>query len=208
MSRGYPLALALLVLAAAGCSSSGGSHSAAPTSAPPPATTASGSPTPTATSTAAELPGSCQTLLPIIDLDETLGSPLIGQSSYVKGVAEPKIKRTGRITCGFGIVKVGHNLKPPKLEVGVSTYSDDAAASDRVESTVADLRGAGDTPNDVTINGTPAKVLVGSNGAGTLVVASGARTVVVSLVEKVVKPADTVKVLSAIGTLILKNMPT
>jgi hypothetical protein len=210
MSRGYPLALVLVALALAGCSSGGDSGKSAASASPSGTARASGSgsPTPTATSTAAPLPGSCQSLLPLIDLDEALGVPMVGQTNYIKGVAEPKIKRTGRVTCRYGIVKVGHNLKPPKLEVGVSTYTDDAAATQRVETTVTGLRSEGATPTDVQVNGVPAKVLSTSAGGATLVVATGSRTVVMTLAEKVIKPADTVKVLTAIGTIALKNLPT
>ena len=209
MSRRYPLVLALVVFALAGCSSGGNSGAPSGSAGPTGTAGASGSatPTPTATSTALALPGSCQSLLPLIDLDDALGVPMIGQTAFIKGVAEPKIKRTGRVTCRYGIVKVGHNLKPPKLEVGVSTYTDDAAATQRVETTVTDLRSSGATPSDVQINGIPAKILTVSGGSATMVASTGNRTVVISLAEKVVKPADTVKVLTAISTLALKNLP-
>jgi hypothetical protein len=208
MSRRYPLVLALLVLAVAGCSSGGGSGTASPSATRSAAATGSGTPTPTPSSTAAALPGSCQTLLPLIDLDDALGTPMVGQTVYIKGVAEPKIKRTGRVTCQYGIVKVGHTNHPPKLEAGVSTYTDDAAATKRVESTVTDLRSNGDKPTDVTINGVPAKILTATTGSATLVASTGNRTLVITLAEKVVKPADTIKVLTTIGTLALKNMPS
>jgi hypothetical protein len=205
MSRRYPLVLALLVLAAAGCSSGGGSGTASPSATRP--ATGTPTPTPTPTSTALALPDSCQSLLPLIDLDDALGIPMVGQTAYIKGVAEPKIKRTGRVTCRYGIVKVGHTNHPPKLEVGVSTYTDDAAATQRVETTVTGLRSSGDKPTDVTVNGVPAKILTATTGSATLVVGTGNRTVVITLAEKVIKPADTIKVLTAIGTLALKNIP-
>jgi hypothetical protein len=207
MSRGYPLAVALVVLAAAGCSSGGNSGTPSSSASPSGSAGASGTPTPTATSTVVALPDSCQGLLPLIDLDEALGVPMIGQTTFIKGVAEPKIKRTGRVTCRYGIVKVGKKSKPPKLEVGISTYTDEAAATHRVETTVTDLRSSGAAPSDVQVNGVPAKILTVSGGAATMVVGTGSRTVVISLAAKVVKPANTVKVLTAIGTIALKNLP-
>jgi hypothetical protein len=207
MSRGYLLAVALVTLAAAGCSSGGNSGTPSGSGSPSGSGGASGTPTPTATRAAAALPGSCQSLLPLIDLDEALGVPMVGQTTFIKGVAEPKIKRTGRITCRYGIVKVGGKSKPAKLEVGVSAYTDDAAATQRVESTVTDLRSSGAAPNDVQVNGVSAKILTVSGGAATMVAGTGSRTVVISIAAKVVKPANTVKVLTAIGTIALKNLP-
>jgi hypothetical protein len=207
MSRRYLLAPVLAVLAAAGCSSGG--TSAAPSGSATPSGTASGSgtATPTPTSTAEALPGSCQGLLPVIDLDEALGVPLVGQTVYIKGVAEPKIKRTGRVTCRFGVTKLPNKKSSsPKLEVGVSTYADDAAATQRVATTVTDLRGQGLRPTDVQVGGRPATVLAGGGGA-TLVVATGNRTVVITMVDQVVPAANRVKALTAVGNLAMKNLP-
>lgn len=207
MSRRYLLAPVLAVLTAAGCSSSGSSAAPSGSASPSGTTSGSGTATPTPTATPDALPASCQSLLPVIDLDEALGVPLVGQTIFIKGVPEPKIKRTGRVTCRFGVTKLPNKKSsPPKLEVGVSTYSDDAAATQRVESTVTDLRGNGASPTDVQVGGAAAKVLTGA-GAATLVVASGNRTVVISLADKVVPAANTVKALTAVGNLAMKNLP-
>jgi hypothetical protein len=192
----------------AGCTSGG--NSAAPSTSASPSGTASGSGSATATPTvtAAALPESCQGMLPLLDLDQALGVPLVGQTLYIKGVPEPKIKRTGRVTCRLGVVKVaGGKSGPPRLEVGVSSYTDEAAATDRVQSTVTGLRGQGARPTDVQVRGLKATVLAGAGTSGTLVIATGARTVVISLADRVVHGGTTVKALTAVAELALKNLP-
>jgi hypothetical protein len=207
MSRRYLVLPVLAVLAAAGCSSGGTSAAPSRSATPSGKATGSGTATPTPTGTAEALPGSCQGLLPVIDLDEALGVPMIGQTVYIQGVPEPKIKRTGRVTCRLGVTKLPNKKSsPPKLEVGVSTYTDDAAATQRVENTVVSLRSQGARPTDVQVGGLPAKVLTGA-GAATLVVATGNRTIVISIADRVVPPANTVKALTAVGNLAMKNLP-
>jgi hypothetical protein len=213
MSARFGAAQVVVALAAAaavaGCSSTPSTSSA-----PPPSGSASGSgsgsatPGPTATSSAPALPQVCSDVLPLIDLDQALGTPLTGRTDQIEGVPEPKINRTGRITCRFGILTDPRTkkAKPAKIEVGVSTYTDEAAAKDRVESTIVSLRGDGATPHPVTANGVEANVLTGA-GVGTFVCATGNRTVVVTLAPKVVPGAKTIDALTKVGELALKNIP-
>ena len=173
-----PLVLVAAVgVAAAGCTSDDAPPSAAP---PAPATTASGSVepgVPTASPTAA-LPAGCDLLLPFTDLDRALGRPLFGESAFVKGVAQPSIGRTGRVTCRYGLARGGRGTAP--VEVGVSTYKDVESAAERVQATVSDQRGQGATQSEVTIAGTPATVL-GGRTAVLVVLAQGSRTVAVTV---------------------------
>jgi hypothetical protein len=200
--------LAAAAAALAGCTSSGNS------AAPPPSSTASGSagasgtPTASATPSAPALPAVCSDVLPLIDLDTALGTPLTGRTEQIQGVAEPKINRTGRITCRFGVLTDPRTKKAgaPKIEVGVSTYTDDAAAKDRVETTIVGLRGDGASPHPVTANGAAATVLTGA-GVGTFVAAVGNRTVVITLAPRVVPGVKTVDALTKVGELALKNIP-
>jgi hypothetical protein len=203
-----PIVLVLGTAVLAGCSSKSGGSVASPTSTAP-SGSASGTPSTSASaSPPAGLPGTCQDMLPLLDLDQALGVPLIGQTIYIKGVASPKIKRTGRVTCRYGVGKVGNKTGPAKLEVGVSTYTDETAAQDRVQATVVELRGEGSAPSQVQVNGQPATVLIG-RGPATLVLATGTRTIVISLAPRVIQHGnETPKALTAVAELAVKNLPS
>ncbi len=170
----------MLALAAA-CSSGDGDAeptAAAATSTPAPTGSgdASGAPTPTPTPA---LPPGCESLLPFTDLDQALGRPLFGETRQIKGVAQPSIGRTGRLTCYYGLAKGGRG--PIPVEVGVSTYEDAASAAERVTATVAAARGSGATSQaNATVAGQPATVL-GMPAGFTVVVAQGDRTIAVTV---------------------------
>jgi hypothetical protein len=202
------LLLAAAAAAVAGCSSSGNSAAPPPSGTAAGSASASGTPPTSATPSAPALPAVCSDVLPLIDLDTALGSPLVGRTEQIQGVPEPKINRTGRITCRFGVVTDPRTKKAgaPKIEVGVSTYTDDAAAKDRVETTVVGLRGDGASPHPVKANGLDATVLTGA-GVGTFVVATGNRTIVITLAPRVVPGARTIDALTKVGELALKNIP-
>jgi hypothetical protein len=196
-----PLALALALLA--GCTRS-------PTNASPsPSTTGSasgsGSVTPTPTPSPAPLPASCSEILPILDLDEALGSPLVGRTAYIRGVPEPKINRLGRVTCRYGLRPLSQNkTTPPRLEVGVSVYTDAAAATKRVESTVVAARSEGASPRDVQVAGKPATALLGPRPL--IVLAAETRTVAITF-DRLLVRGDPTKALVAVAELALKNLP-
>lgn len=170
-------ALVLVGLLGTGCSG-GGDPPVAATSAPP-ASSASGSPSGSASATpAVDLPTGCDSLLPFTDLDRALGRPLFGQTVFTKGVAQPSIGRTGRVTCGYGLARNGKGAPP--VEVGVSTYTDVESATRRVQATISSLRSAGATQADATVSGLPATVL-GTGTSFTVVLAQGTRTIAVTL---------------------------
>jgi Protein of unknown function (DUF3558) len=169
--------LAATGLVLAGCTSGGGGQpeAAATTSGPPPSTSTAAAPTPTPTP---NLPSGCDELLPFTDLDQALGRPLFGRSRYVLGVAEPSIGRTGRVTCQFGLAADGKG--PVLLEVGVSTYGDSGAATERVAATVSALRSGALSQKTATVAGQQA-TLVGTKNDYNLVVAQDDRTVAVTV---------------------------
>jgi hypothetical protein len=165
----------------AACTSGGSDQSqagASQTAAAPTATSSAASPTPTPTP---NLPAGCDQLLPFTDLDQALGRPLFGQSRYVVGVAEPKIGRTGRVTCQFGLAANGRG--PALLEVGVSTYKDADSATDRIAATVAALRANATSQKTASVAGQDA-TMIGTKTDYNLVVAQGDRTVAVTLSRK------------------------
>jgi len=192
-------------LALAGCSSSGSPAAPSASASGPAATSGGGSATPSPT--AAALPETCQGLLPLDDLDTALGTPLIGATIYIGGRAEPGINRTGRVTCRYGVRRLpGNKTSPPKIEVGVSTYTDTASATKRVRVTVTGLREQGSRPSQVQVGGNPGTVLIGV-GPALLVVATGTRTVAVSLYPGLVPGGQTASRLLAVGELAVKNLP-
>ena len=181
--RGSVARLVLVGVAAltAACTSGGSDQSqagASQTAAAPTATSSATSPTPTPTP---NLPAGCDQLLPFTDLDQALGRPLFGQSRYVVGVAEPKIGRTGRVTCQFGLAANGRG--PALLEVGVSTYKDADSATDRIAATVAALRANATSQKTASVAGQDA-TMIGTKTDYNLVVAQGDRTFAVTLSRK------------------------
>ena len=171
--------LALTGLLAAGCSGGDDPGSAPTTSTPARSTsggTVSASPSPSPT---LALPAGCDALLPFTDLDQALGRPLFGETVYIKGVPQPAIGRTGRVTCRYGLTRGGRGVAP--VEVGVSTYKDVGSAADRVQDTVAQLRReGGSSASEATVAGVPAFV-VGNRTSVTCVLAQGTRTVAVTV---------------------------
>jgi hypothetical protein len=156
---------------------------------PPPSSSAapSGSASPSGSATAsggtgtpAALPESCADVLTLDELDTAVGKPLPGQTTYIKGQAEPKIKRTGRVTCRYGVHKGQHAQAWP-LEVGVSAYSDAQSASDRIRFTVNDQRNNGATATEITLGDNVQGTLLITNDASLAVFAKGTATVAITL---------------------------
>jgi hypothetical protein len=200
-----PVVVAGLLLA--GCTSGGGTPQAAPsTAAPGGSASASGSATPSASPTP-ELPSGCELLLPFGDLDQALGRPLFGQSRFTKGVAQPSIGRTGRITCQYGLNAQGKGT--PYVEVGISDYTDAEAARKRVQATIAGARSEAATQGDVTVSGLPA-TLLGAGKVVTLVLAKGSRTVAVTLQRTLARNlgdgVDLNKATTAVAEKVLANL--
>jgi hypothetical protein len=140
-------------------------------------------------------------MLPFTDLDRALGRPLFGQTVYVQGVPLPSIGRTGRVTCRYGLPR--DRRGPAPVEVGVSTYTDAAAAERRVRATVAEQRGQGGTSREATVRGLPATLLGGPTTV-TLVLAQGSRTVAVTLQRSL--RGDLGRSATAVAEKVLENL--
>jgi hypothetical protein len=179
MLRRRAFAVVVLGLLGAGCSGGGEPTPAGPTSAPPASSPGgpSGPASPSA-SPAADLPTGCDSMLPFTDLDRALGRPLFGQTVYTRGVPQPSIGRTGRVTCGYGVAGNGRGVPP--VEVGVSTYVDVDSAIQRVAATISQLRSIGATQAEATVAGLPA-TLLGTGTSYTVVLTQGSRTIAVTL---------------------------
>jgi hypothetical protein len=195
-SRSVLAPVAALLLAGsllAGCGTS------SPKSAPPPSSSsarssavAPSSSAPATASVAPTLGGECADLLSLSTIEEALGRPVIGQTAFVRGVAEPNIGRLSYLNCRYGLATPvrGKPAPQPQLEIGVSLYGSPAQAATRVRGTVEDYRSHGASQQDAAVGQDPATVLLGY-GNPTLVVAEGPRTVAVSADPKLIASAPT-----------------
>jgi len=138
-------------------------------------------------------------MLPLTELDAALGTGLPGSVSYVRGQPIPDIGRTDRITCGFGVV-TGQDgaAQPALLEISLASYSDPAAAADRVVVTTADRQTAGDRVAAASVGELAAVALTGVS-ATTLVLAEGTLTYSLTLLRAVVPDEQTVDRLVAVA---------
>ncbi|MEI4270924.1 hypothetical protein TEK04_04250 [Klenkia sp. LSe6-5] len=183
------------VLVLGGCTGFAGTSapattSSVPSSAPSSATTAST--TAATTAAAVELPATCTDLLSTAQLDAALGARLPGTSTYVVGLPEPSIGRTGRVTCGFGVTPATATAgaSDPLLEVSLLTYTDPGAATDRVAAVVAARQGQGVTAGSATVPGAQAVLFAGAADT-TLVATLAERTVSLTLVPGLLDAAAT-----------------
>ncbi len=136
------------------------------------------------TSTGPRLPLECGALLNSQNVDLALGVPLVGRVRSIVGVPEPTISRLERLTCQYGLPEVpppaGQPAPPIPLEVSVSVYADEAAATERVGETVQSERGRGAAPTTVSVGPVQGTVLV-TTDRRLLVASSGVHTVAVTL---------------------------
>jgi hypothetical protein len=175
------------------------------TATPTPSTTsASPSPSSTAPTLAKKLRGTCESLLPVFDVQDALGVDLAGRTSFVVGVAERDIGRLAYLNCRYGLGRASTAV--PKVEIGVSLYNTPAQATKRANGTVADYVDHGAAQTSVTVSGHEGSILVGS-GKGydvpLLVVASGQRTIAISVPSQVVPTARRTASLSKLAQLAL-----
>ncbi len=125
------------------------------------------------------LPADCDGVLSVANVSHALGKPVKGKTVFLRNVALPKIKRTGRVTCYYG-VKTTISKSP--VQAGLSAYSTEEAATSRVAITVAAEQSAGAIVRATKIGDVAGTVLVGRTGS-LLVMAQGQRTLAVSLAK-------------------------
>lgn len=194
------VAFAALTLALTGCGKAA-TKAEPPASAPASSSTTGSSSTVTtapATATAAPtLGGQCDDLLPVSAVSETLGRPVIGQTSFVLGVAEPDIGRLTYLNCRYGLGKAvrGKPAPPPQLEIGISLYKSADQAARRARGTVDDYVSHGARQIPAAVGDVPATILAGY-GNPTLVAADGPRTVAVTAVPPLIATAPTVNLVA------------
>lgn len=185
-----PLVVAVLLT---GCSQSKQKSVAPPAPATPSSSSAAPTPSvktvPRATASPT-LGGQCDDLLPVTVVDEALGRPVIGNTSFIRGIAEPNIGRLTYLNCRYGIPRAVKGKPAPvaQLEIGVSLYQSAARAASRLQGTIDDYRGHGASPQSLSVGATQATVLTGY-GQPTLVLAAGPRTVAITIDAKLLRTA-------------------
>jgi hypothetical protein len=210
-------AVAIAVLSAAvvlaGCSkaqpkditaSQSRSTSAAPTtSSPAPSRSASARPSPTRTKPAS-FNGTCDDLLPLSLISDALQRPVIGQTAFIVGVAEPNIGRLAYLNCRYGVATTsvkGKKVTDTKVELGVSLYKSNQQANSRVRGTIEDYRAHGASETAAALGQFSGATLVGY-GKPTLVVAAGPRTVAITASASLLGRSPG-KALAAVATAVL-----
>jgi hypothetical protein len=148
----------------------------------------------------AALPTDCTLLLTHGTVNRALGKAVTGKTIYIKGVAEARIGRTGRVTCRYGV-----KGKSIPIEAGISGYRTASQASTRVRVTVAAERDAGARVSTATIGGQPATILLGKNGS-LLVYRDSNRTVAVTL-DRGVGGTKAATVLKTLAAAVSANLP-
>ncbi|NEK96235.1 hypothetical protein GCU67_19000 [Modestobacter muralis] len=189
-----------------GCSST-------PDAAPVVAATSSAPPSTSAPATTAapvyELPEGCSGLLSLRQIDNALGTPLPGETTFTVGTPQPEIGRTGRVTCGFGVLAATEDsaAADPLMQLSVFTYTDAQAAADRVDATVDAQQAQGVRSDQAAVPGASAVLLSGPDET-TLIATVDTRTYSLSLVPGVLDPAGTQTALqSLMGAVLAADSP-
>ncbi|MCZ2828219.1 hypothetical protein O2W14_05150 [Modestobacter sp. VKM Ac-2986] len=204
-ARSFVGLVGLVVLA--GCSST---PDAAPvvvatSSAPPPSTSAPA----TTAAPVYELPEGCSGLLSLQQVDDVLGTPLPGETTFTVGTPEPEIGRTGRVTCGFGVLPATEDAAAgdPLLQLSVFSYTDAQAAADRVGATVDAQQAQGVRADQAVVPGSSAVLLSGPDET-TLIATVDTRTYSLSLVPGVLDAPGTQTALqSLMGAVLAADSP-
>lgn len=217
MDRVWPRKLAvgatavMLAVSVAGCTSDAKSAPKSSPSASKPTLTPPSSSTPSAPpSTAARtLAGDCSTVLPLDQVETALGKPVVGHTTFIVNIPDPKIGLVARVNCRYGVgksVKKGKRtiVPPPKVEVSVSLYSTDKKAADRVSNTVAAWRDNGARQIDVLVGPDDGTLLIGY-GEPLLVVAHGQRTAAVTVQATMLVGKDAGAVMGKIASTAVTN---
>jgi prolyl-tRNA editing enzyme YbaK/EbsC (Cys-tRNA(Pro) deacylase) len=129
----------------------------------------------------ARLPGTCDDLLSVGTLVNTLGHDLGGRTAFVVGLPDAATGRVSYLNCRYSIRP---GAPSGRIEIGVSLYRTAAKAAARIKPTVSDYVAHGASSTTASVAGRPAELLIGGTGtdyAPTVVLADGQRTIVVTV---------------------------
>lgn len=129
-------AIAVVGLIAVGCAA-GGHAASRPVKIPTfPSTTPKTVYTPPPTA----LPTDCVDMLSLEDAARLVNHPLPGIAHTLIDIPNPKINRTARIDCRYGVPQESWSSGVAPLEIGAAEYTDPATAADRGKITADDSR--------------------------------------------------------------------
>lgn len=152
------------------------------------------------------LRGTCDTLLPLGEVDNAIGRAARGDTAFVVGVAEQDIGRLAYLNCRYAIPAVPAGAPAtPGIEIGISLYDSAARAQRRLADAITEYVDHGATRSSLTISGHDAALLLGATGPGydipLLVLASGQRTVAVSVTSTIAAAAQRGRTMTALAAL-------
>ncbi|HET9139648.1 hypothetical protein [Actinophytocola sp.] len=124
------------------------------------------------------VPKTCGGVASLTEVTDLLGTAVTGQTLPIVGVPEPKIGRTARIDCYYGVPD-GQPVSAAAVWIALASYTDRPAAQRRMTSTVETEREAGAKAVDVSVGPDRGVLLTGTTR--TLVATRGANTVVVTV---------------------------
>jgi len=124
------------------------------------------------------VPKSCGAVVTQDEVSEILQVAVTGQVLPIIGVPEPKIGRTARIDCYYG-VPTGQDRTVAPVTVGLANYTDETAARKRMDNTVTDDKNAGGKAGEVPVGQDRGVLLKGKQW--TLVAVRGNTTVVLTV---------------------------
>ena len=134
--------------------------------------------TPVSASNERPVPKSCAGVATLTEVTDILQVGITGQTLPVVGVPEPKIGRTARIDCYYG-VPAGQPIAAAVVSIGLASYADGGSARKRMDGTIADEKEAGAKASDVPVGSDRGVLLTATRR--TLVAVRGNNTVVVSV---------------------------
>ena len=154
------------------------------------------------------LGGTCDTLLPLSEVDQAIGRAVRGRTEFVVGVPEKDIGRLAYLNCRYAIpLELAGATAPPGIEIGISLYDSASRAQRRLAGAIADYVGHGATRSSLIISGRDAVLLMGATAHGydipLVLDASGERTVAVSVTSAVAPAAQRRRLMSALAALAL-----
>ncbi|WP_026422250.1 hypothetical protein [Actinokineospora inagensis] len=175
-----------LVLLLAACTSAPPTTSARQAPSVPQFSTSAPKPVPARGS----VPTACGKVLTRQDLDGVVTTVITGRTDVVVGVALPKIGRTGRVDCYYGI-PAGQPQSAAVLTVGLAGYTDETSARTRIQETVDAERDKGTAPQEIQVGADKGFLLEGPTR--TVLAARGKFTVAITAQPAVVNAEQAAK---------------
>ncbi|NUT94358.1 MAG: hypothetical protein HOY78_20280 [Saccharothrix sp.] len=136
------------------------------------------------------MPEDCELIVPVDRVNEILGRKMEGELKQIIGIPQESIARTAKIDCYHDVPK-GKDIGDSPLIIGLSTYSDDASAKERVTESVDAEKKDGGQATEVDV--TKHKAQYVTTGAERLLVGSLGKTTYVMRAKAGYLPDDKAK---------------